>query len=90
MKAIHTDEAGNSQLVFDADYVPLYATASQTFSPLYPHIYHQNITNGDSIEVCLWTWKYKPEYVQIKELDLTKVALKKAELIKENLYTIVR
>lgn len=88
VEKVYLDTEGNYQFNYTADYVPLCATATLTFSPAYCHIYHNSLPEGYCIEVCSWVFGYTPKYTAVKELDLSKIALKKAELKRDGNYTV--
>lgn len=88
VEKVYLDTEGNYQFNYTADYTPLCATADLTFSPAYCHIYHNSLPSGYCIEVCSWVFGYTPNYTAVKELDLSKIALKKAELKKDGNYTV--
>ena len=88
IKEVYIDQNGNYQIYYSSGLYSYWATATLTFAPLHTHIYYRTLPSGYSLEICSWINDYKPSFESVKQLDVSKIALAKAELKNENRYTI--
>ena len=90
VKDMYIDTKGKLQIYFKADSSYYWATASITDDPIYDWCYHPAIPDNKAIDVCLWQYGYTPDFKVKEMLTVSKVAHRKAQLKRQQDYTIGR